>query len=142
MSILNYIFIGLLSVNLIVLLIVVLKKKPQQDTGTQMILDQKILENQRDMMNEMNELKIELSKQQKILLKKMEELRVEKQVTYAAPKPVEPVKKEPSLFLNDRYKDIFALHQQGMTIDEIAKKLEKGVGEVSLILQLANQDDA
>jgi len=44
------------------------------------------------------------------------------------------------LLLHDRYKEIFDLHNQGLSVDQIAMKLEKGSGEVAFILQLAVQE--
>lgn len=44
------------------------------------------------------------------------------------------------LLLQDRYREIFELYGQGLTAEEIAKKLNKGYGEVAFILELAAQD--
>lgn len=46
------------------------------------------------------------------------------------------------LLLNDRYKEIFDLKKNGLTVEQIAKELGKGYGEVAFILDLANQDHA
>ncbi|KQO04394.1 hypothetical protein [Paenibacillus sp. Leaf72] len=43
--------------------------------------------------------------------------------------------------IQERYADLFALHQQGKSIEAIAKKMNMNKGEVQLILQLAKQEE-
>ncbi|MGG4146180.1 hypothetical protein ABEW34_24055 [Paenibacillus algorifonticola] len=51
--------------------------------------------------------------------------------------PASPVKQS----IQERYADLFALHQQGKSIEAIAKKMNMNKGEVQLILQLAKQEE-
>ena len=43
--------------------------------------------------------------------------------------------------LRERYGELFHLHQQGKSIEQIAKKLGMNKGETALILQLAKQEE-
>ncbi|MBO8170989.1 MAG: hypothetical protein H0Z33_03750 [Bacillaceae bacterium] len=52
----------------------------------------------------------------------------------------EPQSQEDALALKKRYQRIFELHQNGLTIDEIAKAVGSGKGEVQFILQLAKME--
>jgi DNA-binding NarL/FixJ family response regulator len=40
------------------------------------------------------------------------------------------------LNIKERYQSIFSLYQEGMSIEEIARKAGKGKGEIALILEL------
>lgn len=56
----------------------------------------------------------------------------------------EAVMKEPiytGLSMKSRYSELFALHDQGKSVEAIAKKLNMNKGEVSLILQLSRQEE-
>jgi hypothetical protein len=49
---------------------------------------------------------------------------------------------QPSLMrIKERYSELFHLHNQGKSVDFIAKKLTMNKGEINLILQLARQED-
>ncbi|WP_281887586.1 hypothetical protein [Paenibacillus sp. YYML68] len=48
----------------------------------------------------------------------------------------------PLMDMRQRYAELFALHDEGKSMDVIAKKLSMNKGEVSLILQLAKQGDS
>ncbi|KRE83161.1 hypothetical protein ASG89_13660 [Paenibacillus sp. Soil766] len=56
-----------------------------------------------------------------------------------APLPEEPVYVGLSMKL--RYSELFMLHDQGKSVEAIAKKLSMNKGEVSLILQLSRQEE-
>ncbi|MGG1520141.1 hypothetical protein ABE504_32525 [Paenibacillus oryzisoli] len=45
------------------------------------------------------------------------------------------------LSMRTRYSDLFALHDQGKSVEAIAKKLNMNKGEVNLILQLSRQEE-
>lgn len=47
----------------------------------------------------------------------------------------------PLMNIKARYPELFRLYEQGKSVDAIAKKLEMNKGEVSLILQLARQEE-
>ncbi|NQX57363.1 hypothetical protein [Paenibacillus qinlingensis] len=55
------------------------------------------------------------------------------------PVPVEPV--YVGLSMKSRYSELFTLHDQGKSVEAIAKKLTMNKGEVSLILQLSRQEE-
>ncbi|WP_054028959.1 DUF6115 domain-containing protein [Bacillus sp. FJAT-28004] len=44
--------------------------------------------------------------------------------------------------IQDRYKELFMLYEQGKSIEAISKKLGMNKGEVQLIIQLAKQEDS
>jgi len=52
----------------------------------------------------------------------------------------EPVPASP-MNMKMRYSDLFAMYDQGKSIDYIAKKLSMNKGEVNLIMQLAKQEE-
>lgn len=108
---------------------------------------QKIVENQMALYREMVEVKAKLENYYGAIQQESEKLRADRQVFETAlqglakPKPKSraksKLKEEQNLLLNDRYKEIFELQKQGLNAEEIAKKLDKGCGEVSFILELA-----
>ncbi|WP_236287142.1 hypothetical protein [Paenibacillus allorhizoplanae] len=53
--------------------------------------------------------------------------------------PDEPV--YVGLSMKSRYSELFTLHDQGKSVEAIAKKLSMNKGEVSLILQLSRQEE-
>jgi hypothetical protein len=55
------------------------------------------------------------------------------------PLPEEPV--YVGLSMKSRYSELFTLHEQGKSVEAIAKKLSMNKGEVSLILQLSRQEE-
>jgi exonuclease I len=55
------------------------------------------------------------------------------------PLPEEPV--YVGLSMKSRYSELFTLHNQGKSVEAIAKKLSMNKGEVSLILQLSRQEE-
>ncbi|NQX65790.1 hypothetical protein HQN90_06585 [Paenibacillus alba] len=60
------------------------------------------------------------------------------------PVPAEEIVEEPvymGLGMKSRYTELFALHDQGKSVEAIAKQLGMNKGEVSLILQLAKQEE-
>ncbi|WNR46672.1 DUF6115 domain-containing protein [Paenibacillus roseipurpureus] len=66
------------------------------------------------------------------------------QVNPVAPVEAENVPEEPvyqGLSMKSRYVELFGLHDQGKSVEAIAKKLNMNKGEVSLILQLARQEE-
>lgn len=67
-------------------------------------------------------------------------------VTQTPEVPIVPefVQEEPiytGLSMKSRYSELFALHDQGKSVEAIAKKLNMNKGEVSLILQLSRQEE-
>ncbi|OPH62196.1 hypothetical protein BC351_01580 [Paenibacillus ferrarius] len=60
------------------------------------------------------------------------------------PVPAEEIVEEPiymGLSMKSRYTELFALHDRGKSVEAIAKQLGMNKGEVSLILQLAKQEE-
>jgi DNA-binding NarL/FixJ family response regulator len=105
--------------------------------------NQKLFEQQQRVASEITELKDQTEHYQGLIQEEFANWRLERKALekslQASLKQTVKTEKQPELHLNDRYKDIFDLHEQGLTVDEIARKLEKGVGEVSFILQLASK---
>ncbi len=132
----------LLALNFIGVLFLTIRSIKQPKNDSQTVLGQKILENQGQLHRQLMEVKAKQEHYYKSIKQESKQWRAEKP-TFEPPLLAETKpKKEQNLFLNDRYKEIFELKEQGLTADEIAKKLDKGFGEVSLILELAAQEKA
>lgn len=121
------------------------KKTGKKDFDPKQIYfqNQNLLEKQQKIMQEIAELKGQTEHYQGLILEEFANWKVERKALesslQASLKEATKTEKQPNLQLNDRYREIFDLHEQGLTVDEIARKLEKGVGEVSFILQLASK---
>lgn len=135
--------ITLLALNLIGILILIAKKSGKKDIDPQKRYYQNLLENQQKIAREIVELKGQTENYHEQIKAEFANWKVERKALeeslQASLKQAVKTEKQPDLHLTDRYKDIFDLHEQGLTVDEIARKLEKGVGEVSFILQLASK---
>jgi DNA-binding NarL/FixJ family response regulator len=138
----NYLTEILLGLNLIGLLYLVVIGSFRREVVPQQELHQKIVENQNKVIREIAELKGTMKYNHTSLQQEIEQWRVERQAFEASVKATTKLKNEQNLFLNDRYKEVFDLQKQGLTVEQIAKKLDKGNGEVSFILQLATQEHA
>lgn len=135
----NYLNLILLCLNLIGVIYLVVRGSIQREVDPQQEWHLKIHENLNKMKREISEQKITLDHYQRSLQQESEQW---KEARKAFEKSVLATKEstiEQNLLLNDRYKEIFDLHKQGLSIGEIAQKLEKGTGEVSFILQLDAQ---
>jgi hypothetical protein len=60
-----------------------------------------------------------------------------------AKEPGPSIEEAPPLSLNmkSRYAELFSLHDQGKSVEFIAKKLDMNKGEVNLIIQLSKQEE-
>lgn len=134
----NYILITLLALNLIGTIFLIAKKSGKKGFDSQKPYFQNLLEMQQKMTREMAELKAKSEHIHGFIQEEFAIWRAEHKALVASLQKVEKSKTQPNLQLNDRYKEIFELHQQGLSVEEIAKELEKGVGEVAFILQLAS----
>ncbi|MFP5113117.1 DUF6115 domain-containing protein [Bacillaceae bacterium C204] len=137
-----YLIEALLVVSIIVVLYLVVKVFSRQKSDDQQDLHKKIIENQGILSREIHELKVLLMHHQTLIQNEHEQWKAELKAYKASAKMESKTKTSNSgqnLFLNDRYKEIFELQEKGLTVDEIAKQLGKGSGEVSFILQLAVQ---
>ena len=103
-------------------------------------LYQKMNENQKQLIQEITKLKIALKQYQQTIKAENEQWRIDRHELVASIKATEKTMSGQNLLLHDRYKEIFDLHNQGLSVDQIAMKLEKGSGEVAFILQLAAQE--
>lgn len=56
----------------------------------------------------------------------------------AKPQESQPEEKADILAMRERYRRVFELHEEGLSPDEIAKRLGAGRGEIDLILSLAS----
>lgn len=131
--------ISLLALNLIGILFLLTKKTGKSDIDSQQIYFQKLLEKQQMISSEIAELKGQTEYYHDLMQEEFANWRVERKALESSLQQEAKKEKQTNLHLNDRYKEIFELHEQGLTVDEIARKLEKGVGEVTFILQLASK---
>jgi DNA-binding NarL/FixJ family response regulator len=129
----------LLVLNFIGVLFLIIRSFFKTKNDSQLELSQKILENQGQLHRQLMEVKAKLEHYYESIQQESEQWRAEKPAFEAPLQADAKPKKEQNLLLNDRYKEIFELKEQGLTADEIAKKLDKGFGEVALILGLAAQ---
>jgi DNA-binding NarL/FixJ family response regulator len=137
-----YLIEALLVVSIIVVLYLVVKVFSRQKADDQMDLHQKIIKNQAILSREIHELKMLMKHHQTLIQDAHEQWKAELEAYEATAKIESKTKTGDSgqnLFLNDRYKEIFELQNKGQSVDEIAKQLGKGSGEISFILQLAEQ---
>lgn len=131
--------ITLLVLNLIGVFFLIVKSSSQKKAPHEQGYMQKMLENQKLLSREMSAMKTAMEDQH-ALAKQQYELLHAKLHSFA-----ESVQSAPSsnggqnLLLNDRYKEIFELQKKGFSAQQIAAKLDKGLGEVDFILQLAAQ---
>ncbi|MDQ0199575.1 DUF6115 domain-containing protein [Neobacillus ginsengisoli] len=134
---LNYLNATLLGLNLLGVVILVVRGTFERKNSFGQELQLKIIDDQKKLSREMTVLKRTIEDYQTIFLQESERQRAERQVFEASVQTVTNSKREQELFLNDRYKEIFDLQKKGLSAEQIAKKLEKGCGEISFILQLA-----
>jgi hypothetical protein len=136
----NALIITLLVFILIGVLYIVVRGSTQHNFTSEQDLNHKIIVNNEKVFREINDLKMTLEHFHKTLKQGIEQLRAERQSFEGSVQAATKSKNGQNLLLNDRYKEVFDLQKQGLTVDQIAKQLEKGTGEVSFILQLATQE--
>lgn len=134
----DYVLIALLGLNFLGVLYIIKKisARPQSD-GAQQQTEQILLQQTIKNKQEITGLKQLLLQQHQQLMEEWKQVKEAPQVQEEKP----PQVVEEPLFLNDRYEEVFALKRKGLTTAEIAKKLEKGYGEIDLILQLARKEE-
>lgn len=137
---LSYIIIILLLLILAMLFYSIFGSSKKQETVPPQIPDRRLLENQLRIFQEISELKKSLEQFQMAFEKESEQWRTVNQHMEAAVDQTPKSLNKQHLLLQDRYREIFELYGQGLTAEEIAKKLNKGYGEVAFILELAAQD--
>lgn len=138
----NYIIEILLGFNLIAAIFLLVRSAVQKrESNPQQGLDPVIIENQKKMSREINELKLILEQYHRSVQGEFEQLRAERKAFEKSVITTTKVNNGQDLLLNNRYKEIFDLQKQGLSVEEIAKQLEKGTGEVSFILQLGAKED-
>ncbi|MFH7818114.1 helix-turn-helix domain-containing protein [Neobacillus thermocopriae] len=130
---LDYIIMALLLLNGIGVFLLLLKGTNKQKGNVQIDLQKKFAEQQMIWNREWNELKTMMERHHEEVLTELGKWEATRQSMQQTSHSTQ----NQHLFLQDRYKEIFHLHQQGFSVEQIAKKLDKGVGEVSFILQLA-----
>lgn len=135
----KYVIEILLGLNLIGVIYLAIRVSFNNKFDSHLKLNQRINDNQKQITREITELKIALTHFHKTFLQETEQWRSERQALEASIHATRKSNSGKNLLLNDRYKEIFDLQAQGLTVDQIAKKLEKGSGEVAFILQLASQ---
>ncbi|MCD4839178.1 hypothetical protein LRS37_09875 [Neobacillus sedimentimangrovi] len=134
---LDYIIIALLLLNGIGVFLLLLKGTNIQKGNVQIDFQKKFAEQQMIWNCEWNELKTMMEKHHAEVLKELGKWDATRQSLELSMQQTSHSNHNQHLFLQDRYKEIFDLHQQGFSVEQISKKLDKGVGEVSFILQLA-----
>lgn len=138
----NYLIEILLGLNLVAVLYLIVIGSFGRENASQQDMQQIILGKQKNLVREINELKGTMEHYQLLVHKESEKWTAERQALESPVQATTKSKNQQNLLLNDRYKEIFDLHAQGLSVDEIAKKLEKGCGEVTFILELAAQEHA
>ncbi|MEH7355990.1 hypothetical protein V7150_20890 [Neobacillus drentensis] len=133
----NEIFLGLILIGVIYLAV---RDSLRRKLDSNKDLYQKMNENQKQLIQEITELKIAIRQYQQTIKAENEQWRIDRHELVASIKATEKTMSGQNLLLHDRYKEIFDLHNQGLSVDQIAMKLEKGSGEVAFILQLAAQE--
>lgn len=133
----------MLGLNLLGVFYVMVKVTFRQKANSNQDVNQTLIENMIKMKGELGELKASIDQQNRMLQMELSRIKPERSPVVEKQKPSIKVKvqeeRPETLFLNDRYKEIFDLQQQGLSTEEIAKKLKKGYSEVELILQLAGK---
>jgi hypothetical protein len=137
----NYITEILLGLNFIGVLYLVIRNSTRQEVANEQENHQAFLVKQQLVLREISELRVNVEDFHQSVKREIKQLRAERKA-FEVSLQVEKKKSKQveNLFLNDRYKEIFDLQQQGLSVEEIANKLEKGHGEVAFILQLAAQE--
>jgi DNA-binding NarL/FixJ family response regulator len=138
-QVLTILNITLLVLNLLGVVFLIVKSSSQKKSPSQQGYYQKILENQKILSREMTELKMAMEHHHTLIKQEYEQLQAERQAFTASVQTKAQSNNGQNLLLNDRYKEIFELQEQGLSAEQIAAKLEKGFGEVDFILQLAAQ---
>ncbi|MDF2557324.1 MAG: hypothetical protein K0R71_1152 [Bacillales bacterium] len=124
---------------IIPILILILKSFTKWKATQDREMYQRFLENQNILFREITELKRAIDYQKNLAQQEISQLREEiKFATVKVQTPIES-KSEQNLLLNNRYMEIFELQKKGLTAEQIAAKLDRGLGEVEFILQLASQ---
>jgi hypothetical protein len=136
----NLLYIVLLCLNLIGVLYLIVKDSVRQKFDYEKDIYQKIIENQKKVILEFNEIKGTMEYYHLLFQQEYEQWKSERQAMELSDNAETKSNISQSLFLNDRFKEIFDLQKQGLSVEQIATKLGKGTGEVSFILQLAAQE--
>jgi len=133
--------ITLLALNLLGVLYISVKLSLRKKTDSQQEMNQKLIENMMIIKREMADLKSFVDQHTRLFQIEMARFRAEREQAVEEPKIQEVERENEHLFLTDRYKDVFELQKQGLSIGEIAKKLDKGYTEIEMILQLAGKQE-
>jgi DNA-binding NarL/FixJ family response regulator len=136
---LDYLILTLLSLNFLGVLFIIYKISIQKKSDTQQELNQKLIENLIKIKREMSDLKTFVDQHTRLFQVEMARFRAEQERSPVVASTIEQKVERETLFLNERYKEVFELQDQGLSVSEIAKKLEKGDTEIELILQLAGK---
>jgi DNA-binding NarL/FixJ family response regulator len=124
---------------MITILILILKSFTQWKASLEKDTYQRLLENQNILSRELTELKRTVDHQKTLAQQEFNQLREEvKSFTVNIHAPRDS-KSEQSSLLTIRHMEIFELQNKGLSTEQIAAKLDRGLGEVEFILQLAGQ---
>ncbi|MGG3563613.1 hypothetical protein ABES03_18675 [Neobacillus rhizosphaerae] len=139
----EYLNVATLVVNFIAVLYLVIKSSFRKKMDYQQELSLKMLSNQEKLIRQMSDLKSIVEHNHLIIQRENEQWKAEMVQAMNSVKiesdSISKANNGQQLFLNDRYKEVFDLKAKGLSVEEIAKQLGKGNGEVAFILQLAEQ---
>ncbi|MDF2536003.1 MAG: hypothetical protein K0R18_2162 [Bacillales bacterium] len=124
---------------MITILILILKSFTQWKSSLERGTYQRLLENQNILSRELTELKRLVDHQKTLAQKELNQLREEiKSHTVTIQTPLD-LNSEQNSSLTNRYVEIFELQNKGLSAEQIAAKLDRGLGEIEFILQLASK---
>ncbi len=117
----------------------IVRKSASQEVPVKQDLNLEIFVKQKKLSREMVVLKDKLKQYHAIIQNEVHQLKEERRKLEKMVEGSVKTNTMHQLFLNDRFEQIFTLQKQGLSAEQIAKKLDKGTGEVSFILELAKQ---
>ncbi|MEH7300169.1 helix-turn-helix domain-containing protein [Neobacillus drentensis] len=139
----EYLNVATLIVNFIAVLYLVIKSSFRKKMDYQQELSLKMLSNQEKLMRQLTDIKTTIEHHHMMTQRENEQWKAEMVQALNAVKIESDSNSKANngqhLFLNDRYREVFDLKAKGLSVEEIAKQLGKGNGEVAFILQLAEQ---
>lgn len=124
---------------MITILFLILKSFREWKASLEQGTYQRLMENQNILSRELTELKRTVDRQKTLAQQEFNQLREEiKSLSVNIQAPPD-LNNEQNSFLNNRHIEIFELQNKGLSAEQIAAKLDRGLGEVEFILQLASK---
>ncbi|PFP30799.1 hypothetical protein COJ96_02215 [Bacillus sp. AFS073361] len=143
----NYLNEILLGLNLIGVLYLVARGSSRRDIVSQREFYRSIVENNKKISPEIAELKRTIDEFKGTVQEYHTFFQQVREQQWGMEKPVDERSVQSrtisnngqKLLVQDRYKEIFELREQGLSVEQIARKLEKEYDEVSFIIQFADK---